>query len=390
MKTIQSNKQSPSTFQIGGVIGLSLCHLINDVYSSFLSPLLPLLIEKLSMSLTQAGFLSTVMQLPSLFNPYIGTLSDRISVRYFIIAAPALTAIPMSLIGLAPSYGVLVILLFTAGIGVSIFHVPAPVMISRLSGSRVGKGMSLYMTGGELARALGPLTAIGAVSLFGLEGSYPVMIFGIMASLWLFFGFRDVPLNKTGEKKKTSIGNAWHESRHVLLPLIAILFSRGFMHASLGTFLPTFIKNETGNLWLAGIALTLFQTAGVAGVFTSGSVSDYLGRRRILFLSLLIAPVSLLFFIRLDGWPRFMALLLTGFTLLSTTPVMLAMVQEHARENPAGANGLFMMISFVARSAIVVLVGFCGDMMGLRSTYLMSCMLGFLGIPFIFMLPRKK
>ena len=85
-----------------------------------------------------------------------------------------------------------------------------------------------------------------------------------------------------------------------------------------------------------------------------------------------------------------MALLLTGFTLLSTTPVMLAMVQEHARENPAGANGLFMMISFVARSAIVVLVGFCGDMMGLRSTYLMSCMLGFLGIPFIFMLPRKK
>jgi FSR family fosmidomycin resistance protein-like MFS transporter len=92
-------------FQTGKILALSIGHFIHDVYSSFLSPLLPLLIDKLSLTLTQAGFLSTIMQLPALLNPYIGVLADRISVRYFVILAPAMTAVPMSLIGIAPSYG---------------------------------------------------------------------------------------------------------------------------------------------------------------------------------------------------------------------------------------------------------------------------------------------
>jgi len=376
-------------FQTGRVIGLALCHFINDVYTSFLSPLLPLLIQKLSMSLTQAGFLSTVLQVPSLLNPYIGVLADRVSVRCFIIAAPTLTAVPMSLIGLAPTYSVLLVLLFVTGISVSIFHVPAPVMISRISGNRMGRGMSFYMAGGEVARTLGPLAAIGAVSFFGLEGFYPVMVFGLIASIWLFLGFKDIPIDRPGKKREGSIGKAWHEARPVLGPLVAILFARGFMHASMATFLPTFIEGETGSLWLGGMALTIFQTAGVLGVLGSGSMSDYFGRRRVLFFSLLAAPLGLLLFIWLEGWLRFGALLFTGLTLLSTTPVMLAMVQERAIKNPAAANGLFMMISFVARSAIVVLVGFVGDMLGLRATYIISCLLGFLGIPFIFLLPRK-
>jgi FSR family fosmidomycin resistance protein-like MFS transporter len=375
-------------FQIGQVLALSIGHFIHDVYTGFLAPLLPLLIEKLSMSLTQAGFLSTVMQIPALMNPYIGTLADRISVRYFIIFAPAMTAVPMSLIGLAPSYGVLLILLFVTGISVSIFHVPSPVMISRFSGSKVGRGMSFFMTGGELARAVGPLAAVGAVSLFGLEGFYPVMIVGLLASGWLFFRFRDVPVSGT-DKRRISVRETWREMQYILLPLTAILFARGFMHASLVTFLPTFIKLETGNLWLAGIALTLFEAAGVAGVLAAGSLSDTFGRRQILLISLLGAPVTLFLFAWLGGWFRFPALLLTGFTLLSTTPVMLALVQEHARKSPSAANGFFMMISFIARSAIVVLVGLLGDVFGLRATYFISAIIGLAGIPFTLMLPEK-
>ena len=117
-------------FHTGKILALSIGHFIHDVYSSFLSPLLPLLIEKLSLTLTQAGFLSTIMQLPALLNPYIGVLADRISVRYFVILAPAMTAVPMSLIGVAPSYSSLLLLLFITGISVSIVHVPAPVMVA--------------------------------------------------------------------------------------------------------------------------------------------------------------------------------------------------------------------------------------------------------------------
>ena len=376
-------------FQTGRVLALSVSHFIHDVYSGFLAPLLPLLIEKLSMTLTQAGFLSTVMQLPALMNPYIGVLADRVSVRYFIILAPSLTAIPMSLIGLAPNYGVLLLLLLVTGISVSIFHVPAPVMVYKLSGSKAGRGMSLFMTGGELARTLGPLAAVGAVSLLGLQGFYPIMVFGLVASVWLFLGFRDVPIRREGQRP-ASVRKTWREMRHILLPLTGILFGRGLMHASLATFLPTFIKAETGNLWLAGMTLTLFEAAGVGGILAAGSLSDYLGRRRVLLYSLISAPVFLFFFVVFAGWPRYIALALTGFALLSTTPVMLALVQEHAKSSPSAANGLFMMASFMARSAMVVLVGLVSDAIGLRAAYLVSAGLGLTAIPFILRLPRKS
>ncbi len=388
----QTNKKPygrSNRFQAGKILALSIGHFIHDVYSSFLSPLLPLLIDKLSLTLTQAGFLSTVMQLPALLNPFIGVLADRISVRYFVILAPAMTAVPMSLIGIAPSYGVLLLLLFITGISVSIFHVPAPVMISHLSAARKGRGMSFFMTGGELARTIGPLVAVAGVSLLGLEGFYPVMIFGLISTGWLYLKLRDVPANSVHTKRNLSALQTWRQLRYILGPLSAILVARGFMHASLTAFLPTYINLETGNLWLAGIALTLFEFAGVAGVLTAGFMSDLFGRRKTLLVSLIGAPVCLFVFTITGGWFRIAALLVTGFTLLSTTPVMLALVQEHARNAPAAANGLFMMISFIARSAVVVLVGFTADRIGLQATYLISAAMGLIGIPFIFRLPGK-
>lgn len=386
MNPAASHKAKP--FQTTQVVSLSISHFIHDVYSSFLAPLLPLLIEKLSMSLTQAGFLSTVMQVPALLNPYIGSLADRISVRYFIILAPAMTAIPMSLIGLAPNYGVLLILMFIAGISVSVFHVPAPVMVSKLSGSKVGRGMSFYMTGGEFARTVGPMVAVGAVALLGLEGFYPVMAVGILASVWLYLRFHDVPVGNKSSPK-SPVRETWREMKHILIPLAVILMARGFMHAVMASFLPTFVNTETGNLWLAGFALTMYEATGVLGVMTAGSLSDYLGRRKVLLISLVGAPLTLFLFTWADGWVRVAALLLTGFLLLSTTPVMLAMVQENARTSPAAANGFFMMMTFIARSAIVVIIGWWGDLFGLRETFYISAAAGLLGIPFIFFLSEK-
>jgi MFS transporter, FSR family, fosmidomycin resistance protein len=375
-------------FQTRKVFGLSACHFIHDIYTSFLAPLLPLLIQKLSLTLTQAGFLTTIMQIPSLMNPYIGTLADRFNVRFFVVLTPAATAIPMSLIGLAPSYGVLLLLLFVTGISMAVFHVPLPVMIARLSGPSIGKGMSFYMVGGELARTLGPMVAVACVALFGLEGYYPIMVFGILASLWLFFRFHHVtPPIQTA--KRESLGIVWKQISYFMAPLISILCARGFMHASMTAFLPTFLEQETGNLWLAGIGLTIFEGTGVIGALTTGVLSDRFGRRRLLLMSLVGAPIGFFLFTVTSGGFRFAMLAVTGFTVLSTTPVMLAMVQEKSGNNPAAANGLFMMFSFLARSAIVVIVGWLGDMMGLKTAYIISAALGLFAVPFILKLPQK-
>jgi MFS transporter, FSR family, fosmidomycin resistance protein len=381
--------QTPPTtdrFHLSGVLTVSIGHFIHDVYSSFLAPLLPLLIEKLSMTLTQAGLLSTVMQLPALINPWIGSLADRISVRWFLILAPALTAIPMSLIGVAPTYGMLLVLMLFAGISVAVFHVPAPVVVARMSGNRKGLGMSFFMVGGEAARAVGPMIAVGMVALMGLDGFYPVMVVSFVCSALLYVTTRDLPVTTTGAAPVPLL-QTWRGIRHILVPITGILVARGFMHGCMTVFLPTFIAMNTGNLWLAGAGLTIFETAGVAGVIVAGTLSDRIGRRRMLTLSLLGAPISLLAFVWVDGWAAYALLALTGFTLLSTTPVMLALVQENALESPSAANGLFMMISFLARSAMVVIVGMAGDLIGLKTTYIIFALVGFIGLPFVFKLP---
>jgi FSR family fosmidomycin resistance protein-like MFS transporter len=384
-RTAESNEK----FQTDRVLLLSLCHFVHDVYSSFLAPLLPFIIEKFSLTLTQAGFLSTVMQLPALINPYLGKLADRISVRYFIILAPALTAVPMSLLGLAPSYGVLLLLLFFTGVSVSLFHVPAPTMVYRVSGSRTGRGMSFYMTGGEFARTVGPMIIISAVALLGFEGYYPIMIFGLLASAVMYFKFKDVPAG-IKPKEQPSIRRTFRKMKSLLVPLSAIVIVRGFMHGSLTAFLPLYIIQQSGDVWMAGISLSLFEAAGVAGILAVGSLSDRFGRKQMLLFSLVLAPLFLLLFIYSAGVIRLIVLFCTGFTLLSTTPVMLAMIQEYSDNGSSAANGLFMMISFLARSASVVVIGFIADHLGLETTYIISSLLGMLAIPAILKIPQKN
>ncbi len=375
-------------FQTSRVMLLSIAHFVHDVYTSFLAPLLPYLIEKFSLSLTQAGLLTTVMQIPALLNPFIGKLADNMNLRYFVIFAPMLTAIPMCLLGVAPNYAVVMILLFFTGISVSLFHVPTPVIVYRCSGAKAGKGMSFFMTGGELARAVGPLIITAAVSLLGFDGYYPVVIVGVMASAVMWMKLKDLPAVPK-RSRATSLRGTWKEMQSLLVPLSAIIIARGFMHASLAAFLPIYILQKTDDIWLAGISLSSFEAAGVVGIMTIGTLSDRFGRKRMLLFSLVLAPVCLLCFAYSSGLLQFCILIFTGFTLLSTTPVMLAMVQEASEDGSSSANGVYMMISFMARSAVVVVVGFVADQIGLEKTYILCAVVGFLGIPFILKIPEK-
>lgn len=245
------------------------------------------------------------------------------------------------------------------------------------------------MTGGELARTVGPIIIIGAISLLGLEGYYPVMVVGILASVLMYYKFRDMPVT-VNPHSTPSIRKTCVEMKGLLVPLSCIVFIRGFMHACFTAFLPLYIMTKSGNLWLAGISLSVFEAAGVVGILTVGGLSDRLGRKQLLAFCLIVAPISLLLFTVTSGWLQLVVLLVTGFSLLSTTPVMLAMVQEYSVNGSSAANGVYMMVSFLARSAVVVLVGFVADMVGLEKTFMICGVIGFAAIPFVFILKTNK
>lgn len=370
-------------FNTFNVVVLSFSHFVHDIYTSIFPPLLPLIIEKLSLSLGQAGMLSTALQLPSVLNPFMGVFVDRKRLeRWIVILAPTMTAIPMSLIGVADSYFMLLILLFVAGSSVALYHIPTPVLIAQASGSRKGRGMSFYMTGGEAARALGPVIAIGLISILTLETFYPIALLAVCTSVLLYFTLP--PLEKREQsKKKITIISVLKEIKHVLYPVSGILITRSFMHSAMGIFLPVFIEQQTGNIYLAGAGLALYETFGIAGVLCAGTLSDLVGRKKVLFAALFIAPIALILFVLTQGVVQIFMLAVAGFSIISVTPVLLALVQENAKGNPASANGLFMMVAFFSRAVVIIIVGLFGDIMGLEYTYIACAIIGFAALPFL-------
>ncbi|GBC59846.1 MFS transporter [Desulfonema ishimotonii] len=378
-------------FQTDKILTISAGHFVHDIFSGFLPVFLPLLIEKFELSMFLAGTFTVFFRLPSLFNPLLGILSDRVDLRYAAICAPGFTAVLMSILGIAPSYALVCVFLVAAGFSAAVFHVLGPVMIARASDSGFGRGMSFWMTSGELARTVGPLFAVWAISQLTFEGCYPVMALGIFASLFLFMILRKSRL-ALGRPQEGGLRAAWASLRGVMIPLTGVVISRSFMVASLAAFLPTYMVSSGKSLWIGGTAMAVMECAGTVGSFTGGTLSDRIGRRTILMSA--IPASSLLMLGMLYGGNEFVfpALILLGFTLFSVSPVNMAIVQEHAAHCRGTANGLYMGINFLTTAAVTVLVGQLADMTNLKTAFTACAVLGLAGIPAIFFLPepRKK
>ncbi len=385
-------KKQGEGFQKGKVLSISAVHFVHDCYTSFLAPALPLIIEKLGISYGMTGMLAVIQRIPSLLNPLIGIIAERPVMRYMVIFSPALTAVFMSLIGIAPGYVFLAILLFFSGISSTLWHIPTPVMVKQLSGTRTGKGMSYYMVGGELARTAGPLIILGVISWWGLEGTWKMMPFGFVASVILYFNFRNANFTPPSSSREHQEGSYWK----IFLRFGAAFaltggytFFQAGMKASLTYYLPTFLTSAGNSLHYSELALTVIQLAGAAGALFAGTLSDKLGRNRILLIVSLATPLLTLLFLRLDGFWIFPVLLPLGFFLFAPTSVMLATVQDLATEKKAFVNSIYMTLNFFVSVMVYPIVGVIIDRVGFLPTFKAVALLGF-GSAIIVLITRKK
>lgn len=371
------------------IILLSLAHLMHDTFSAFLSPLLPLLITKLNMSLSMIALLDITRRLPSLFNPFFGLLAERTEIKYFVILTPAITAASMTLLGLAGSVPMVFLLLFIAGISAMLFHIPSPVMIKEASGDQIGTGMSFFMVGGELARTVGPLLVITALSFWSLEKIYRLMPLGIGASLILFFKLKNFemqrPVNRV--RQKGGIKKLLLEHHTFFLVIGGFSLFQAGIKSALTLYLPVYLTGEGVSLWFAGISLSILQFSGVLGAMVSGNVSDRIGRKN----TLLIASVGTVLFTALFILTQSIVFLgFLGFFLLSTGPVLMASVQDTETDMPTFMNSIYMTLNFGIGSLAVFTVGFLGDKIGLGKTYIVFCIFALGMIPMSFLLQKTS
>jgi MFS transporter, FSR family, fosmidomycin resistance protein len=302
-----------------------------------------------------------------------------------------LTASLMSLVAMAPSYATVALILLVVGLSSAGLHAVVPAFAGRLSGSKLGRGMSFWMVGGEVGRTLGPIVVVGVIGVAGLKGLPWLILPGLVgaAVIMVLYG-----RNKDADRVEVTSRAAWWKAiggmKAVMAPLVGFVFLRAFMNVAVTTYLPTFMTDEGAELWLAGIALSVLEAAGVVGAFTGGSISDRLGRKTVLGLSIVLSPLCLFGFLSVSGWWQMPFLLALGFVLLSTTPVVMALVQESYPENRTLANGLYMAISFVLRSVVVVIVGQVGDAYGLRTALYLSAVIMFVALPLLWFLPETN
>jgi FSR family fosmidomycin resistance protein-like MFS transporter len=377
-------------FQAGPLAALGFAHAVNDTYAGFLPPLLPLLIEKLFLSKSQAGLLAFLSTSPALLQPFVGYLADRADLRYLVIIGPAVASTMMSLLGAAPRLVMLPILVTLGGIGSAAFHAVASPMAGHLSGRRLGRGIGIWMLGGALGFALGPLIVVTTLQFLPLESTPFLMVGGWAASAVLFVYLRGVPARPAGLLNDNSWQDGLRALRPIVFPVAGITLIRALLVVATFTFLPTYLTEQGVPLWFAGLSVSIVAGAGMLGSLVGGSLSDRWERRATLALFIAAAPILALGLLVARSWALVPVLVVTGFAIPPSNVIVLALVQECSVDNRAFATGIYLALGFSSEALASLAVGVMGDLVGLGPTIALSAALMLLSLPLVLLLPRRQ
>jgi len=326
---------------------LCAAHFVNDSYSSILYPLLPLLEDKLHLTKGQVFWLAPLYAVSSsLMQPVYGFISDRYARRFFAVFGPTITAVFVSLIGLAPSYSILVLLLVAGGIGIGSFHPQAAAMAAKASGDRKRVGMAVFSALGTVGFAFGPFVITRVVDRFGLEHSYYVIGLGLLMSavLYRICPPLDAPtapapgVTKVKWQLLAALRAAWQP----LLMLYLITVIRSGLQVTTNNFMPYLLQERGYSLPETGNVMTLFLLLGGVGGLAGGFMAERVsGRAVTLYSGLLAGPLMVASFMT-SGAVSLIFLGLGGFFLLATIPVNVAMAQELVPGQTSTVSALMM------------------------------------------------
>ena len=169
------------------IFALFLIHFIGDFFQSFIRPLLPVMANKFELSLAQVGLITGIATFMAfLIQPLFGYLADRYKTRLILLVGSFVGAICIPMVGIAPYFWIVLVLIGLGSISSAIYHPTAAGMVSVYAGPRTGFAMSIFGLGGTLGFTLGPIVCSGYVTLMGLQRLPILTIFGLLVFVILF------------------------------------------------------------------------------------------------------------------------------------------------------------------------------------------------------------
>jgi FSR family fosmidomycin resistance protein-like MFS transporter len=377
-------ERAGARFRVLGAI--STAHLINDMMQSLIIAIYPILKGEFSLSFTQIGLISLTYQLTaSLFQPLVGLYTDRKPVPYSLPVGMAFTMAGLLLLAWSPNFGTVLAAAALVGTGSSIFHPESSRVARMASGGQHGLAQSLFQVGGNTGSALGPLVAAAVIVPHGKGSVAWFALVALVGIVLLSQVSRWYATHRAAAAKGALKAHAPTLSRRhvagVVGVLLVLIFSKYFYIASISSFYTFYLIAKFGlTVQSAQMHLFLFLAASAAGTLIGGPVGDRIGRKPVIWGSILgVAPFALALPHVSLAWTTTFTILI-GLILSSAFSAILVYAQELIPGKVGTVSGLFFGFAFGMGGLGAAALGILADATSIDYVYSVCAFLPLLGV----------
>ncbi|AUX71991.1 MFS transporter [Erwinia pyrifoliae] len=369
----------------GVLSAISVAHLLNDMIQALILAIYPLLREDFSLSFVQIGLITLTYQLTaSLLQPLIGHFTDKHPQPWSLPVGMGFTLCGVILLALASHYTMILLAAALVGSGSSVFHPESSRVARMASGGRHGLAQSLFQVGGNLGTSLGPLLAALIIAPYGRGNLGWFSLAALLAIVVLLQIGRWYQTQHVAAKPPASAAIHALPRRQVayaMAILLVLVFSKYFYLTSLSSFYTFYLMHKFGlSIQNAQLHLFVFLFAVAAGTIVGGPVGDKIGRKRVIWASILgVAPFTLLLPYANLEWTGVLSVVI-GLVLASAFSAILVYAQELMPGRIGMVSGLFFGFSFGMGGLGAALLGVVADRHSIELVYQICAYLPLLGI----------
>lgn len=384
-------KQQGTTFSI--LILLSITHMFNDTLQNMVQAVYPLLKESLVLNFSQIGIITLVYQMSSsIFQPIIGAYTDRKPQPYSLPIGMMFTMCGILSLAFASDFIHVLLAVFLAGIGSSVFHPEASRLAHIASGGKHGLAQSIFQVGGNFGGSIGPLLAAIFIAPYGRQNIGWFAIIALVCILFMLYisrWYKGVLLRL----KETRTSQDYIEPKvnkpiaskrkiiSTLLILLILIFSKYVYMSSLTSYYTFYLIEKFGvSIGQSQIYLFIFLFAVALGTFFGGLIGDRFGRKYVIWFSILGAAPFALYMPYAGLTGTCILSVIIGLVLSSAFSAILVYAQELLPGKEGLIGGLFFGLAFGIAGIASAIFGKLADLHGIEYIYHIAAFMPLLGL----------
>jgi len=381
------------------LLALSGAHLLNDLISSMIPAIYPLLKEAYRLDFTQVGLITLAFQVTSsLLQPVLGFLTDHKPWPYAMVAGMGATLFGVVGLACAGNYAMVLISTAMIGLGSAVFHPEATRMARHAAAGQQGFAQGIFQIGGHAGYAVGPLLAAMIVVPLGQASIASVSVVALAAMVlmsWTGARYSEMRSAQVATRKERPTGMAEPllAGRSVLVAmaiLIILLLSKNAYTAAFTSYYTFYLIERFGvTLQVSQMLLFLYLVVGALGVIIGGIVGDRIGRHRVIWISIVGSLPFALLLPHVDLFWTGVLSILISLIMASAFSSILIYAIDLVPHRVGLVGGLFYGLAFGLGGLAVAALGVLADQVGIIVVFKLCAWLPALGLA-TFLLPRQS